>query len=151
MQGREQAFLLFCSSSTQPALPSLFSSSSFWVPVRSYSFFGFLPACFFLFLVCHELLCHIKCCFLIIVIQESYPYEFSLNHLSFLWDTFSDRKSRKIYSVLIILSMKYRTFCTFVFSKMLIFFFFFHICSVAFSWIIYLFGCSFGFVQLNQR
>lgn len=44
MQGREQAFLLYCSSSTQPAPPSLLSSSSSWLPVLSYSFFGFLPA-----------------------------------------------------------------------------------------------------------
>lgn len=42
MQGREQALLLCCSSSTQPGLPSHLSSSSF--RLLSYSFFGFLPA-----------------------------------------------------------------------------------------------------------
>lgn len=41
-QGREQALLLCCSSSAQPVLPSLLSSSSFWL--LSCSFFGFLPA-----------------------------------------------------------------------------------------------------------
>lgn len=70
MQGREQAFLLSCSSSTQPPLPSLLSSSSFWV--LSYSFFGLSYRLFFLSCLSRTVMPH-GMLLVIIVIQDLYP------------------------------------------------------------------------------